>query len=372
MAITNQKKTELKVNMTLKVVRFTIKSSEAYQAVVTYFKDTVKTPSTQGKGVMRYSGFENEDGSIFIGECLKLDLRTLMFSNERGSIELDKFRDEFINLTANKKFVEKMNVTSFEGINVQFKYGTLINVNDFEIAATNTVQSQQKTVPKISLDSNVLYIGGKSGANNVAIKITTNSDQTIRYIVSTIKSKEKSCNIFWQSLQNSISSPTTAVLGACVVNQLGRATQSPLLNAIIKHITKNNDLGKVIVSQQELSKSTTKSGKFIKRALSGVKSKLYNSQSTLEGQLLFLEWFMLLFKPEKKIKPVDMANPVDFLNQLSIIANDKEWQYGCPTNIDLLNKRMNLTNQPNFSQQKDNDTDIDLVSSKSKAKNPKP
>ena len=317
--------------MTLNVIRFAIKNEDTFKELQNYFKKTVNISSEQGRGVIKYSGNRNDDNSIFIGSCHKLGLRVLTFSNDNGAVELDKFRGDFINVTKNNEHVKNLSVTSFETTNVQFKHGPLVNINDFALAATNTVQSQQKTVPRISFENNVLYIGGKAGACCVAIKVTTNADQTVRYIVTTMKAKEKSCNVFWKSLQNSISSSTIAVLGACIVNQISRATQSPLLNAIVKHITKNNDLGKVIVSQQELSRSTTKSGKYVIRALSGIKGKLHSDQTSLEAQELFLLWFMRVFVAEKHFKSGTLLNASTFEFKLTEITSDSEWTTGCAT-----------------------------------------
>lgn len=324
----NSKKTTPQIGMALKAIRMSIKDQNTLNEVIKFFSGQLTEPATIGRGVMQYTGEKSADGAIFLGTSTKLGLTGLMFFGTAGAIALDNFRGNFIDLTINEHHVANMNVTSIESVHVQYRLGFTSSISDFVSSVSNSVTCQQKTTPKVSLQENTLYIGGKAGASYVSIKPVVNADLTVSHIVSVQKMKEKSCNIFCETLKNSIKSSTTSVLAACMVNQLNRATQSPLISGISKQITRNNDLGKVIMSQQSLSRSTTKSGKFVMRVLSGLKTKLYLEQSSLETTDIFLGWLTTLFTPPVKLKNLSIIDTAGFIATTKLIVNHADWELG--------------------------------------------
>lgn len=257
---------------------------------------------------MAYSSMTNEDSSVAVGTNLKLGTHIVVFKGETGLALLDKLRTDFLDLADNKALLEGISVCSLEATYVSLCPDTVKTFSDLIKAFETTIQVQTKTLPKVSIDKSILFIGGKTSTANISIKGNVDNDLSLKLIITDLKLKDKSCVKFYESLQGSIGVSTDVLIANSILNQLSRISATSLVEFIRVSLIKNFDVNKVIVLNQVTARTTTSSGKYIQRALSGIRNKMSDAKTANESQALFIDWWNLLSTTTRLYKtPVPMT-----------------------------------------------------------------
>lgn len=276
--------------MTVEKVTFSVKTDRAFEACKNYLADILKTKGLSGKGLMTFEGLYSDDKDVFLGVNKKLESKILTFNGETGQKRLDSFRSDFLDLTANDYLRDELSISSLNAIYVLNKPDSVAVATDLQETFEKTIQIQQKSIPKMLIDKGALYIGGKTGASSLKIDGSVTADLQVQYLVLNLKLKDAAASNFFSLLRDSIQVDCPTVVAFTISNQVSKTTQSQLLKFIQTSVVKDFSVGKVVNFGNMKQKSTTKSGKYVLRALSGLLNKLKDTKTGAETQVIITEW----------------------------------------------------------------------------------
>jgi len=317
MTISKKKKnnllTEFAPGLVVGSIRFTM-TTTCYLEIAKYFKTSLKQPGKFGKGIMCYQGEYSDDGNVFLGRNKKLELNILVFLDHSGMQELERFRSDFIDVKTNQKLIEDLTVSGIEAFHFSLKPNDVNTGMDLQREFETSVTIQNKSVPKVSITRNSLYIGGSTGKICLEIIGNVGVDQKVRGIICRINLKDG--KTFTQYMYKSPGVNVETLTAFQILSQLSRVNQSVLFSSIQSNLIKEFEVGKVITISQEKTKATTKSGKYVLRSLAGIKNKISSNKTAVEAQTLM----QIFFENEKddskieKFKEV-LANVLNSLNK---------------------------------------------------------
>ena len=288
---TLNKTNPVKDGMTVVQLNLSFSDAKCYEQVEKYFKEKLIKDGNLGQGVLSYIGRRNDDGTIFLGSNNKLGTNVLSFFDKKGMTEFELFRKDFLNLKDNVELSQKFTVSNLKASYVMIPPPEVRSPSQLSAMFEDTVQIQQKSVPKVSIDTGDLFVGGKTGSVFVQTSGVVNATLSVTRMVVSIKIKDKGGYSCMQYILNSIETDIYTIVAFLMWKQFTRIKLSKLLEYIIRNVVKNFDVGKVSNFSQEKERATTSSGKYVIRSLAGIKNKLLKELSSIETQVLFTSWF---------------------------------------------------------------------------------
>lgn len=284
------KKPDLSLGVAVEKITFSIKNQETYVKIKTFYSANLKLAGQLGKGLMSFDGFFNEDKSTFLGSNSKLGTKILAFSKAEGLDMIKTFRTDFLNLSENEGCKEHLSISNVTAIYVTNTHEGIAVSSDLTNVFEQTVQMQQKSVPKVIIEKGILNVGGKTAASNIQIEGSIAADLKVKFLTIRIKLKDQSGSNFFKVLSESIQVDVETVIAFFIVNQLSRVTSSNLVSNIKTALIKDFPIGQVVNFVDTKEKATTKGGKYVIRVLSGLSKKLEDSNTSKETQNLVLAW----------------------------------------------------------------------------------
>jgi hypothetical protein len=240
-----------------------------------------------------------EERTVFLGVNKKLQTYLLAFSSDKSVELVELFRKNFLNLSENKELVELLSLASLDAYCIHPSPSSITNDEQLRLAFEETVQLQQKSVPKFTKTANVLCIGGKTSAINVKLQPAPAADLSVKKIVSVLKLKGSKGDQFMALLRSSIDVNLKTLVAYTFINQLSRGNLSSILEHIRKDFIKDYDVGKVISYAQSKTRSSTTHGKYVQRALSGIRNKLLMQDVSSEIQSITVGWLTKLYQEDR-------------------------------------------------------------------------
>lgn len=311
----NKKNLEYSPGLVVNVLRTSLASPEVVKSVLEFFKTELTITDTYGNGLMAYTGKATPDKSVFVGTNTKLGLSVAVFNGSQGMALFEKFRNDYLNVAKNADKVAKITASSLDATFVSYKPSDVRVADDLQNRLEDIISKQVKSIPKLDLHKGALYIGGRTGNTSLSISGSVQGDLSVKYVVTQLKLKDKSAQQFFDTLKTSLDSTTNAVIAYSMLEQLKRTSLTELTTDIRNRLVKEYDLAKVATVAQSKKRSTTSSGKFVLRALSGVTNKLRRSETRDEAGSLLVEWFKGLSTNNTKYssKPALLIKDVEAL-----------------------------------------------------------
>ena len=309
---------QLKNGMTTMNLNFSFEDSNTYKSIGQYFDQKLTQTGTYGKGVLSYKGKWNANFTTFLGSNEKLGVYILVFCNKEGIVELEIFRKNFLNLQTNQELAKTLSVSNVKNVYITRPEATMDSPSKLESSIQETVNLQQKSVPKVSIEDNNLFIGGKTGNTCLQIGGNVTADFKLKSLVIIFKMKDQGSKNFYHYLLNNINTDYYTIVAFFMLNQLGRVQLSTLLKGIQSNLVKNYDVGKVATYSQTEERATTSFGKYVLRSLSGIKNKLNDEKVSEETQKLLINWI-------EKLKNEDGEKFKVLLSKLQeVLSNESE------------------------------------------------
>jgi hypothetical protein len=280
--------------LTVQTLNITFEDENLYLTLLDYF-NLLETQTKFGQGILSYEGIATPNNSIFLGVNRRLDNYILHFSGTDGITSFEDFRKNFLNLQRNRDLCKNMSFSSIEANYIMDPRAQVYQTDFFDILE-RTVTMQQKSLPKVSKENNVLYIGGKTGATALQVKGLISLDLMLQKLSITLKLKQAAADKCFFLTKESIDASFETIIAYLILKQLARVNLSTLLEEINIDLTKNYVVGRVASYAQREERATTKSGKYVLRSLSGIKNKLEQREFSLETQVLFISWLYQLSK----------------------------------------------------------------------------
>jgi hypothetical protein len=164
---------------------------------------------------------------------------------------------------------------------------------EFEQSLQKTVTVQPKSTPKVGLQNGSLIIGGKTSAFSGELGGLISATE-VRAVNLSCKLDKAASQKLWGVLLANRESSLATCLATITYEQIGRLTQSPILEHMRTELAKGFAVGTVTVAAKGSTKAASKSGQYVLRSLSGVLNKLTTAESCFETQSLIIKWISTL------------------------------------------------------------------------------
>lgn len=306
MALKKRKKLGKSYGITLNYVNFTVKSRETLQEILQFYGEAFfKTQGVLGSGVMKYTGNWNEDNSVFIGGNDNGTSFLVRFEGDAGMIHLDNFRKEFLYKSENSSHLSNISTSSLQSnlvITNTVSPNSSVHLRSLFEAV---VQAQQKSQPKVSINSGELLIGGKTSSVSLSVIGLPENSVVVEDILVSLKLKDAGAATFYTTLQSSISSSIKDIIAQTMYTMLSKITLTDFTEMLRVFLTKEYNIGGVISATQVQTRSVGKTGQYIRRVLSGVTNKLLDSDFA-EVQSILIEWLITVYALRTEIKKSDL------------------------------------------------------------------
>lgn len=289
---------KLKDGITIIQINISFNDSACSERIKEYFDKKLTEPGNLGKGVLSYDGFWNEERTVFLGLNHKLNTFVLTFAEKLGMIEFETFRKDFLNLTVNQAIASKLSISNLKAVYILNPPSMVETANQLSPALEEIVQIQQKTVPKVLIDSGNLYIGGKTGHTSLQITSITGADLKVNKMVTSLKLKDRSGASCMALVLSSIETDCYTIVAFLMIKQMSRLNSTKLLTSLCESLRKNYEVGKVSNYAQVKERSSTSSGKYVNRVFSALTKKLTTEETSVETQSLFINWMSKLYNEE--------------------------------------------------------------------------
>jgi hypothetical protein len=122
------------------------------------------------------------------------------------------------------------------------------------------------------------------------LKLIVEADLSVKKMVTVLSTKDQMSDQIWSAIVSSITVTFKAILAWLILHQYSRVTLTEFLKDLRTRYMKDFDVGKVVSYTQKKQKATTSHGKYVQRALAGVKNKLTKTETSEEAKELFLNW----------------------------------------------------------------------------------
>lgn len=280
----------LKTAMKLENINLTTRIKKSRALAKKYFQAKLIKPAKKGRGVISYEGFTNERQTVFIGLNKKLDTTMVSFSGQEGMQEFEQFRKDALNLAENKEASSGFTISSIKALVSMDPPQGVKTSGDLAKMLEQTVQAQQKSIPKASVDKNKLFIGGQTGNTCVQIHGLIERDSSVKKLLVSVCLKDRSGKNFFEYVLGAINSDFNAILAFFIIQQLGRLTLTDLTDHVIKFLVQSFEVSRVSGESQIKARSTTSKGKAVIRSLKALLNKLVCSDTTEETKILLKNW----------------------------------------------------------------------------------
>jgi len=305
----------LSLGMEVNQINLSFPSPEAYKLISDYLVDDLKKAATDGKGLLAFTGKSNDDGSVFLGRSDKLSTYALRFKGPNGMKVFTKFRRDILNNQQHSEIVGEIKANMIQSAYMLVPPSEVNNSKDYINCLNELVQAQQKSTPRLLIEKGRLLIGGRAGANSLAISAETSAVKGITGIVISCKVKEAAAEKVWENLLT----VSEATLETCIVyiliDNISRLSSTPFLEHCRNDMLKSYPVGKLSFSSSS-KQSNTKAGSYVLRSLTGVFNKLKTASVSQEVQSLLKPWLKSLVEQQGSI-----LNGSSFIQEMALILS---------------------------------------------------
>jgi hypothetical protein len=258
--------------------------------------DGAPLPGTSGSGVLKYDGEYYFEKSVFIGKCDTTKKAKIQFFGQEGFNQATRFLSAYSG--ADESISDDFDLSSADFTYYCPPFTNTPQQRAFTTALEETVSLQQSNKVTVACHKGELTIGSKSSNSKfVSVSCEANAGN-VSGVIARAKVAGSGAKSLWASLKANAGGDIGSCLASfLIMDLLGKVTQSPILVDIRNDVSKNYAIGKVVTpppTQTGGVKSSSRSGVYVLKSLSGIKNKLKDVSSNKETQGILAQWLSIL------------------------------------------------------------------------------